>query len=277
MDLQPDTVTESVPEILGIAGVGDHGARGRVDLAAHLAGGECLPAGALRGGHQLIDVVLPLRGLAQHERPGHVGVVAGDQRAEVDLHEVARRQFGVGGPVMRDRGVRSRRDDRLERHPVGAVVKHQRLEVARHLPFGASRAQPAPLDQVGQRRVGGLAREPQQRLLPVVLDLPQRLDRAGGPHQLHVAGGSRQHVVLVDRDDVAFEAQPRRPAVSGQPGEVRPARPLDLEPDLRRLPCSLGAVAAVGGQRGRRIGVGNDQQRCVGTGEPRQITDVDQV
>ena len=148
VDLQSDAVAESVAEVVGVPGVGDDLPRRGVDLLERGPGRERFPARPLRGGHQLVDVELPLRGRRQHERAGHVGVIAAHQGAEVDLDEVAGRQHRVGGPVVRDRRVGPGRHDGLERHAVGAVVEHQRLEFAAHLFLCPARPQPAALDQV---------------------------------------------------------------------------------------------------------------------------------
>ena len=177
MDLQTDAVPEAVAEVVGVAGVGDDLPRRGVHVTQRNPGRQRLAAGLLRGGHQLIDVELPLRGRRQHKGARHVGVVAAHQGAEVDLDEIAGRQDGVGRPMVRDRGVGAGRHDGLERHPVGAVVQHQRLELAAHLALGAPGPQTAALDQVGQRGIGRLAGQPQQRDLAGILDLPQRLDR----------------------------------------------------------------------------------------------------
>ena len=111
-------------------------------------------------------------------------MIAGDQRAEVDLDEVAVRQHSVGRPVMRDRRIRPGGHDGLERNRIGAVVEHQRFQLAAHLAFGPAGPQPAPLHQIGQRGVGLFAGQTQQSELTVVFDFAQRLDRSGGPHQL---------------------------------------------------------------------------------------------
>ena len=231
----------------------------------------------LRRGNQLVDVELPLRDRRQHEGAGHVGVVAADQRAEVDLDEVARRQHCVGRPVVRDRRVGPGRHDGLERHAVGAVVEHQRLEFAAYLFLRPARAQPAALDEVRQRGVGRLARQPQQRDLARVLDLAQRLHRSRGPDQLSgVARGLAQGGEPVDGHHVAFKPQPAHAVLGGAPGQMRPARPLDDDLRVRGLLRGLGAIATVGGQH-RRFAVGADQQRRIRTREAGQITHVDQV
>ncbi len=67
------------------------------------------------------------------------------------------------------------------------MVEHPRLELAADLLLGAARTQPARCHQVGERGVGGLAGQPEQRDLAGVLDLAQRLDGSRGPDQLGIA------------------------------------------------------------------------------------------
>ena len=193
MDLQPHPVAEAVAEVLAVPGVGDHPASRGVDVGQVRSGPQRIAAGLLRGADQLIDLALPIGGLAQHKRPGHVGVIAADQGTEVDLDEVAGGQHRIGGPVMRDRRIRPAGHDRLERDAVGAVVEHQGFQFAAHLAFGPAGPQPAAGHQIGQRGVGGLAGQPQQRHLAGVLDFPQRFDRLRGADQL---GGSRPALLL---------------------------------------------------------------------------------
>ena len=99
-------------------------------------------------------------------------MVSAHQGAEVDLDEITRREDGVGRPMVRDRGVGPGRHDGFERHPVGPVVQHQRLQLAPHLALGAAGPKTTVGDQFGQRGVGRLAGQPQQRDLAGVLDLP---------------------------------------------------------------------------------------------------------
>ena len=68
------------------------------------------------------------------------------------------------------------------------MVEHQRLQLAAHLEFGPAGPQPAAGDQVGERGVGGLAGQPQQRHLAGVFDFTQRLHGLCGADQLGVAG-----------------------------------------------------------------------------------------
>ena len=184
MDLQANAVPQPVAEMFAVARVDDQLARRAVHVTQTGPGVQRLAAGPLRIGDQRIDLELPVGGLAQHESAGHVGVIAGHQRAEVDLDEIALRQHRIGRPVVRDRRIRPCRNNGLERDRIGPVVEHQGLQLARHRTFGATGPQPAALDQIGQRGVGRLAGQPQQRQLTGVFDLAQGLDSAGGPHQL---------------------------------------------------------------------------------------------
>ena len=144
VDLQTDAVTEAVAEVLGVAGVGDDLAGGGVDLAQRRPRPRAprgRPAGRRTPARR--SPAATARRRAEHEGAGHVGVVAADQRTEVDLDEVTRRQHRVGRPVMRDRRVGAGRHDGLERRSVGAVLEHQRLQLAADLPLGAARPQAA--------------------------------------------------------------------------------------------------------------------------------------
>jgi hypothetical protein len=288
VDLQAHPVAEAVSELLGVTGIGDDLPRCRVHSVQRRSRRQRITAGPLSGGDQVVDLQLPVRDGRQHKGPGHVGVIAADQRTEVDLDEVTCGQHRVRRPVMRDRRVRPGRHDRLERHPVGTVVEHQCLQFPAHLALGPAGAQPAAFDQVAQRRVGRLAGQPQQCDLAGILDLAQRFDRARGADQLgrgprcRLPGASRaqfarQRGEVVDRDDVALEAQPAHPVGGRAPHQGTSARPLNADLHVGRLLRRLGAISPVGRQPGARLAVGVHQQRGVRAGESRQITDVDQV
>src|SRR3954471_18165676 len=79
------------------------------------------PPRPLRARDELVELLLPVGRGAEHERARHVGVVAVDERAEVELHQRSGVQHGVGRPVVRHRGVRPGAHNRLERRAVGAV------------------------------------------------------------------------------------------------------------------------------------------------------------
>ena len=158
--------------------------------------------------------------------------------------------------MVRDRRVGAGRDDRLERRAVGAVIAHQRLEVAGDVPLGASGPQAPVVYQAVEGGVGGLAGQPQHRHLTGVLDLAQRLHHAPGPHQLgrgrRLAQRGAQRVVAVDGDHMALETEPAHAPGAGEPGQVRSAGPFDHQIQVGRLLRGLRAVAPVGGQHRRR-------------------------
>ena len=132
--------------------------------------------------------------------------------------------------MVRNRRIRPGGHDGFERGSVGAVVEHQHLQVTGHGALGAAGPQPAALHQCGQRGVGGLAGQPEQRHLAGVLDLAQRLHGAGGPNQIRggvIGQRAGQRVQAVDGDDVAFESDPPGAAGQGQLHEMTAAGPLD--------------------------------------------------
>src|SRR5215207_2513719 len=146
VDLQADAVAETVQEGLAVAAGDDHVPGGGVDRADVRAGRQRLPAGLLRRPDQLVDLLLPTGRLTQHQRAGHVRVVAADGGAEVELDQVAALQHPVHRPVMRHRRVRAGRHDRLERAGVRAELQHPGVQVAADLPLGAPGPQPTGLD-----------------------------------------------------------------------------------------------------------------------------------
>ena len=91
VDLEADTVAGAVQVPVAVAGLVEHVAARRRSIAqrACVDAGDRGDAGVLRRRHQLVELAL-LRGrLADHVRPGHVGVVAVDERTDVDDHRVA--------------------------------------------------------------------------------------------------------------------------------------------------------------------------------------------
>ena len=96
------------------------------------------------------------------------------------------------------------------------MVEHQRLEFAAHLFLRPAGAKAAALNKVGQRSVGRLACQPQQRDLARVLDLAQRLHRAGRPDHLNLlTRGLAQDGESVDGHHMAFKPQPAHPTLGG--------------------------------------------------------------
>ena len=157
---------------------------GRVDRDDVGADRQRGPAGRLGGRDQLVDLPLPVRGVAQDDGAGHVGVVAVDGRAEVELQEVAVAQHGGVGPVVRDGGVGAGGDDRLEGRRLGTQRQHAGVELAADLQLGAPGPQRALGGQLGQRLVGDRAGAAQRLDLVVVLDRAQGLDGPADRGQL---------------------------------------------------------------------------------------------
>ena len=58
-------MADAVDEVLAVAGVGDHLARGAVDLLAGDPGADGLEAGLLGAAHDLEDLALLVGGLAE--------------------------------------------------------------------------------------------------------------------------------------------------------------------------------------------------------------------
>src|SRR3954452_325913 len=124
----PDPVPDAMDEAVAVAGVGDHPARGAVDLLAGHAGAHRLVARLLRAPHHLEDLAL-LRGrLADVDRARRVGAVAVLEPAEVEHDHVTRLDPPVARLVMRVGAVRARADDG-EVDLAVAVLEEQRREI----------------------------------------------------------------------------------------------------------------------------------------------------
>ena len=119
--------------------------------------------------------------MPEDDGAGHVGVVAVDGRAEVELEEVAVAQLGGVGPVVRDRRVGAGGDDRLEGRRLRAERQHPGVELPADLQLGAARAQRALGGELGQRLVGDGAGAAQRLDLVVVLDRAQAPRPPAGP------------------------------------------------------------------------------------------------
>ena len=109
----------------------------RVDVAGADAGADRGEAGELGLEHEVVDPSLLVGRLADDERAGHVGVVAVDERADVDDHGVALDDRAPAGLVVRAGGVvRTAGDDRVVARAVGAEAAHAVLELVAHVGLG---------------------------------------------------------------------------------------------------------------------------------------------
>ena len=125
----------AVHEGVAPAGLGDDLPAGRVDVLGARPRPDRGHAGGLRGpddlDHPGLGVVERL-GPADRDRAGHVGVVAVDERAEVDDDEVAALDArGPTGVWCGPGAVGAGRDDRLEADVVGALAAHLGVELER--------------------------------------------------------------------------------------------------------------------------------------------------
>ena len=177
VDLQAHAVPEAVREVLGVPRRGDDLAAGRVDRDDVGADRERRPSGGLRGRDQLVDLPLPVGRVPEDDGAGHVGVVAVDGRAEVQLQEVAVAQHGggraggAGSPSWRRWRRSSRRTaPRTEGQHAGVSSRPTWSSVrpGRSAPSAASSA--SARSATAQARRSGLD-------LVVVLDRALRLDR----------------------------------------------------------------------------------------------------
>src|SRR5580704_12442741 len=102
VDLQPHAVTEAVAEVLAVPGRLDHVPGHRVHVRGGRSGHGRGDPRLLRGGHQAVDLALPAGGRAEHDGPGHVGVVAGVAGTAVDGDHVAGLKPPAARGVVRD-------------------------------------------------------------------------------------------------------------------------------------------------------------------------------
>ena len=101
-------MADAVDEVLAVAGVGDHLARGAVDLLAGDARAHGLEAGLLRAADDLVDLALLVGRLADVDGAGGVGAVAVLEAAEVEHDHVALLDDPVAHLVVRVGAVRAR-------------------------------------------------------------------------------------------------------------------------------------------------------------------------
>src|SRR5450755_2826594 len=88
--LQADAVAQAVLEAPTVTGRLDEVPGRRVDVADVRPGDGGRDSGQLRGRDQLVDLALPVRGLAERHGPGHVRVITAESRSAVDRDQVTR-------------------------------------------------------------------------------------------------------------------------------------------------------------------------------------------
>jgi hypothetical protein len=196
VDLEADAVTETVLEMLIVPGVPDQVPGRGVDVAHIRARLSCLDPGPLRGGHQLVDLPLPARGLAESDRAGHVRVIAAVHRAEVHRDQVTAAQRPVCRRVMGYGTVRAAGDDRVEGRTGRAELDHPPVKGRGERAFGETGADQA--ERIGQRLVTDPAGGRQEFELGRVLDHPEFLDRVAERDQRHPRRGPGQGGLPLD-------------------------------------------------------------------------------
>ena len=237
---------------------------------------------ACDGGDQLVDLPLPVGGVPEHEGAGHVGVVAVDGRAEVELQEVAVAQHGRVGPVVRDRGVGAGGHDRLEGRRLGAQGRASGRRARGRPPArcGPGRSAPSAASSASAWSATAQARRSasisSSSLIARCASTARRIDASSGT----VPPASAEHLLQrgqpVDGEVVRLVAEPAGAPLDARPGPA-PAtvRPVDQQLDVGHLDAGLRGVPAVGAEQ---VGpVGAHQQRAVGAGEAGQVAHVEQV
>src|SRR5215468_7154460 len=136
VDRQPHPVAEAVAEVLVVARRRDDVPRGRVHLIDGGAGHGRLDSGPLCLSHQGVNIALPFGGLAEHDGPCHVGVVAAAPGTAVDGDHVARLEAPGAGRVVRNGPVGPAGHDRVEGRFLRAGVDHDALDQHRQVALG---------------------------------------------------------------------------------------------------------------------------------------------
>ena len=262
--------------------VGDDLAGGRVDGDDVRADRQRRPAGGLRGGDQLVDLPLPVGGVPEDDGAGHVGVVAVDGRAEVELEEVAVAQHGRVGPVVRDRRVGAGGHDRLERRPPRRRAASMRASSSR--PTSSSvrpgRSAPSAASSASAWSATAQARRSasisSSSLIARCASTARRTDASSGT----VPPALGQHLLQggepVDGQRRATRSRAgRRPAAPRLGASAATVARSTSTSTSGTWAAGLRRVPAVGAEQ---VGpVGAHQQRAVGAGEAGQVAHVEQV
>src|SRR5438445_482221 len=103
--LEAEAVPDAMEEALSVAGRVDDAARGCIDLTGRDPRRHRGDGGVVSLQDDVVDLALPVAGLADHAHPRRVGLVTLECGAEVEQHEIARRQLPVRRSEVRKRGV----------------------------------------------------------------------------------------------------------------------------------------------------------------------------
>ena len=220
VDVEADAVAEPVGEGIAVPGARDHVSGRGVDVRAGHAFAHGVDARLLGLAHGVVDLPELGGGLAEGDRARHVGVVAAEQRAEVQLDDVAL----LEGAVVRARGEarpRSRRTPRSTR----TTVRRRRHGAA------APRADAPPAARSRRRRASRARRRTPGR------SRPGRCSAARSPRRPSPSGAARP------ARRTATSSTPRR--ACGEPlVRTRPSRGAPRSPAGGRRAASISTASA---------------------------------
>ena len=277
--LQPESVAESVAEVLAVAGLTDHGVGQHVRLLAGHPLFDEFGRGLLGGENDVVDLLELVVRLAQEDRAREVGDVAIERDAHIDDDALAALEGAVAREAVRHRCPRPAADDRREGDAVAAVLADVLLDLPGHLLFRPARLD--PLRNVLEGSVADVDRGLDRGQLLRLLDHAQPLDHVRCRDQLRplclrqVLDGLPQRTMALIGDvrgfkRDAFAAQPlqhiRQPLLHAADGLV--------DAVFHRLLGGLLPVAEVGGEHGVIV---SDQQVGGRAGEAGEVAAVDRA
>ena len=142
MDVQTDTVAQTMGEALSVTCFFDHPASyvvhvGILDTRRGRSDGRSL---SLQD--DLVDRQKILVCCTQRDRPGHIGAVAIHAGAEIEQNQITLVECSFPGRVVDVGRQRAGTHYRRERDFVGARETHPHLQIERHLLLGYARNQP---------------------------------------------------------------------------------------------------------------------------------------
>jgi len=213
--LDAETVPGPVPECRAKATALEHLTRGRV----HVGSGNSRPHSRDRGGLRVPDGLVKSAGVwgwrSDHDGSGQIAAVSVHYAAKVQHHQVAHGNSAVARPMMRERGMRSGRDDRVEGDAIVPRFAHRGFDHGRDAALRHTRAHRFDAPRGDRREMRrGLSYRLQ---LVCVLDGTRTLDDALRSAEVH-SGRALLHR-------------------ASQPFESRDARVLGLE--RRRLHAKI--------------------------------------
>ena len=229
--------------------------------------------------HDLVDLEIACRRLADEQRPGHVAPIAGDLGAEVEEQHRAVDDRPIARRAVRQRGLGPGQAGDVEGERLGAAGPDQPFEPEREVGLGGARLDLG--EQRGQRPIGDGAGGGDALDLGRLLDRPVGLDPALDRHELDVRRGRGEAPPHRLRDEARLDRDPARPDRRHQLGPAGRQVVVGLD-DARvgRFAPGLDRVARVGEDRDV-LGTDQELARVAGDlllalaeGEPGQVAHV---